>query len=63
MWKLVEFKCTNCDHQFEDMIDTNGAGTADCPECHMPAVVTVGLSAYGKHGSWSQWSAMDKGNE
>ena len=58
MWKLVELKCTHCEHQFEEMIDTEGPATAECPICNHTAIQTIGLSAYGKHGSWSEWRAM-----
>ena len=55
MYKLVELKCTNCEHQFEEMIDTNDCGTAECPLCHHPSVQTIGLSCHGKHLSWASW--------
>lgn len=59
MLKLFQFKCTECEHEFEELVDSEGDGCADCPECHMPAIRTIGSPCYGKHGSWSQWRAMD----
>ena len=59
MYKLIELQCTNCEHQFEEMVDANGPIATKCPLCEHVAVQVIGLSAYGKHGSWAQWRAMD----
>ena len=63
MLKIVEFQCPNCELIFEAYIDTNQEEVVHCTQCNCKAEVIVGVPAYGKHGSWSQWSAMDRGND
>lgn len=60
---LYDFKCTNCDHVFEEHLSLEEAdesnGTVECPECHLPAIRTITNPRHYKHLSWSKWRAAD----
>lgn len=57
---LYDFKCTNCDHVFEEQMKLaeldETCGTTECPECHMPATCTVSNPGHYKHRSWGSWN-------
>lgn len=66
MYKLHDFECTACDHQFEDVVDTNevresaeyerhGIMFSFCPKCGEISYEIIGNPGHHKHVSWSKW--------
>lgn len=61
MFKLVDFKCSDCDHVQEVMLDSRDPDQKFvCEECkseNMEKIISVGAGK-GGHISWSKWRAQ-----
>lgn len=56
MFKLLVFKCQDCEHKFEELVDPEEV--PECPECKSKNVEKASVQSHNpRHVSWSIWAA------
>ena len=55
---IYEYRCDDCDHQFEALQKISDDALTDCPECNLPVLEKL-LTAGGFRLSGSGWYETD----